>query len=333
LEKHIPIDQLLDFNIIFTSLQHEDVRLNNDLLDSPLNPSLAQILQTQDYRSVMIVPILVQDELIGSLNLMAFNPHAFVPGQAEIGREVANQLGIVIRQAALVNQLRADQENLQALSQRLLGIQESERRKIARELHDEVGQALTGLGLILDMVAKMPADSVAGGLDQAHALVVELMERVSQLSLELRPALLDDLGLLPALLWYIDLYSSRTNITVSFKHSGLEEQRFAAEVETAAYRIVQEALTNVARHARVSVARVAVWFDQGVLGIQVEDEGVGFNPDAVLTVYNSSGLLGMRERAMLLNGMLTIESPPAGGTRLLAEIPVTLQDAKERDEL
>jgi signal transduction histidine kinase len=332
-ENHIPIDSLADFNTVLELLQQDDVQINNDLFSSPLTPPVTQILQIQGYRSMVIAPILVQDELTGSIILLALNPNAFFPEHAEIGREVANQLGIAIKQTTMIDQLRIDQENLQALSQQLLEIQESERRSIARELHDEVGQALTGIALILEMTAQSQDDAIRKGLKQAHSFVVELMERVSQLSLELRPALLDDLGLIPTLLWYLDRYSAQTNIKISLKHSGMEGRRFAPEVETAAYRIVQEALTNVARYARVSEARVTIWFDQGILGIQVEDEGSGFDPDVALSTGNASGLLGMRERALLLNGKLTIESAPGKGTRLLAELPVNGQTFKERDRV
>jgi signal transduction histidine kinase len=320
-----------DLKQVLEAFQGQTVHLNNDLLATPLAPPLARLLVTQDYRSLALAPILVQDELIGSLNLFAFNPKAFHPMHLEIGHEVASQLGIVINQATLVNRLRADQEKLQALSQQLLGIQETERRKIARELHDEVGQALTAIGLTLEMATRFPAEALADQLTQAHALIVELTARVSQISLELRPALLDDLGLLPALLWHLDLYATRTGVNVSFKHSGLEGRRFAAEIETAAYRIVQEALTNIARHAQVSEAKVTVWVDQDILGIQVEDEGSGFDPGAARSGYNSGGLFGMQERAFLLNGKLIIESSQGKGARLLAEIPIHGQAAQESD--
>ncbi len=323
LEKHIPMNKFPEFNAIFELLRQDNIQLNHTEFSSPLKSSMIQILQAQDYLSLMIVPILIQNELIGSLNLLAYHSDAFSSEHQEIGREIANQLGIAINQARMVDQLRTDQENLQALSQRLLEVQETERRNIARELHDEIGQALTGIGLTLEMTSKLRTEALTNSLKQAHTLVVELMERVSQLSLELRPALLDDLGLLPSLLWYLDRYSSQTNVKTIFKHSGLENRRFAPEIETAAYRIVQEALTNVARHAQVSETWVTLWYDQDTLGIQVEDEGQGFDPDVVLATASSSGLLGMQERALLLNGKLTIEFAQGMGTRLLAELPVS----------
>jgi signal transduction histidine kinase len=139
--------------------------------------------------------------------------------------------------------------------------------------------------------------------------------------LDLRPAILDDLGLLPTLLWHIEHYTAQTNVKVNFKHSGLEKQRFAPEVETAAYRVVQEALTNVARHSNAPEATVRVWTQQDILSIEVVDAGRGFDVESVLG-RETSGLTGMCERATLAGGELKIESGLGEGTRLLAELKV-----------
>lgn len=217
--------------------------------------------------------------------------------------------------------LKKTTEQLQTLSRRLMEVQELERRNIALELHDEIGQVLTGLKLTLDLSARLPAAESSESLGRARDLVNELMARVRKLSLDLRPAILDDLGLLPTLLWHIEHYTAQTNVRVNFKHSGLEKQRFPPEVETAAYRVVQEALTNVARHASVREAAVRVWTRQDVLSIEVVDAGLGFDPDTVLG-RETSGLTGMRERATLAGGQMKIESWPGSGTRLLAELKI-----------
>ena len=211
-------------------------------------------------------------------------------------------------------------ERLKSLSRRLMEVQETERRNIALELHDQIGQVLTGLKLILEIGARLPPEQVNRSLDEASLLVNELMARVRNLSLDLRPAMLDDLGLLPALLWHLEHYSAHTQVRVDFKHSGLEKRRFGPAVETAAYRIVQEALTNVARHAQVSEATVRLSTHQQTLLIEIEDKGKGFNTESVLSASETSGLAGMRERAVLLGGGLKIESRPGGGTRLTAEL-------------
>ena len=217
--------------------------------------------------------------------------------------------------------LRKYTRRLQTLSRRLIEVQETERRYLARELHDEIGQFLTGLKLTLEKGWGLPADEVRPTLEQSQALVQELVERVRDLALRLRPSMLDDLGLVPALLWQVERYTAQTGVTVTFRHSGID-RRLAPEVETAAYRIVQEALTNVARHAKVKQVTVSLWADQKTLLIQVEDRGSGFQAEAALSSRTSSGLAGMNERAVLLGGQLRIESTPGEGTCVAAELPL-----------
>jgi PAS domain S-box-containing protein len=212
-------------------------------------------------------------------------------------------------------------QRLQALSRRLLEVQELERRHLARELHDEIGQALTGLKLTLEMRTRLQGDQLHASLAEAQTLVCDLTARVRDLSLRLRPTMLDDLGLRPTLLWHFERYTAQTQVRVVFEQSGLE-RRFPPEVETAAYRIVQEALTNVARHAGTGEVTVRLWLDQDLLCLQIEDPGVGFDLDAVPNAGASTGLSGMQERAELLGGHLTVESGRGVGTRVTAELPI-----------
>jgi signal transduction histidine kinase len=209
-----------------------------------------------------------------------------------------------------------------ALSHRLVEVQETERRGIARELHDEVGQVLTGLKLLLETVARNPGEKSAEALAHAQNLLKEITARVRDLSLELRPSMLDDLGLIHALVWLIERFKSQTGIAIAFVHTGVEGRRFSPEIETSAYRIIQEALTNVARHAGTKTAEVHVWASSELLAVQVEDQGKGFDPDAAARAHASSGLTGMRERAELLGGRLTIDSSPGKGTSVSADFPL-----------
>ena len=146
----------------------------------------------------------------------------------------------------------------------------------------------------------------------------DLIDRVRDLSLDLRPAMLDDFGLLPALRWLFERFFRQVGITVEFEPIGLE-RRFSPDVETAAYRIVQEALTNVARHANVATVAVRAFAADGRLIVEVEDHGTGFDAEGELASASTSGLSGMRERAALIGGRLTIESRPGAGTRIRAE--------------
>ena len=209
---------------------------------------------------------------------------------------------------------------LKTLSARLLQIQEAERRYIAQELHDEIGQSLTGLKLSIENMIFCPAENEQIRLSQIQALVQEILSRIRNMSLDLRPSMLDDFGLLPALLWHFDRYRAQTKVLVNFSHSGLHG-RFSPEIETAVYRIVQEALTNVARHARVNEASVCITAGPEMLEIRVEDAGIGFELDKVRDVADTAGIKWMDERLTLLGGRLKIDSAPESGTRLTARIP------------
>ncbi len=210
-----------------------------------------------------------------------------------------------------------DREGEARLRLQAVLLEEAERRNLARELHDEIGQSLTALKLRLEMAAQGDP-----GLDQAKKIVNELMARVSSLSLDLRPAMLDDLGLLPALLWLFERYTAQTQVEVAFQHEGLDG-RLPREIETAAFRIVQEALTNVARHAASARAEVRVWVapDRRALGVRIADGGRGFDP-AAATRSGRAGLVGMRERAAALGGQLTVDAAPGAGARVSAELPL-----------
>ncbi len=273
-------------------------------------------------RSVLCVPLKVSGRAIGVLSAESENVDAFGENDRQLFANLADQAALAIENAQLYEQMRTARDHLQSLSNRLVEVQETERRHIARELHDEIGQILTGLKLLVEMSIRLPAGEVATNLEEALTLIHELMERVRNLSLSLRPAPLDDLGLLPTLRWHLERYTAQTNVRVALKHAGVEGRRFASEVEMAAYRVVQEALTNVARHAGVSEVTTRLWADRDTLGVQIEDRGVGFDVESALTKGASSGLPGMQERVALLGGQLTIDSAPGTGTRVTAEFPL-----------
>ncbi len=249
---------------------------------------------------------------------------------------VAGIIGVVLdttERAQAERRLREAHDRLAALSGRLVEIQEIERRRIARELHDEIGQALTGVKLMLNTIPVGLSRKAGRSIAEAQDLVDDLMKRVRELSLELRPQMLDDLGLLPALLWHIERFTAQTNIAVDFSHAGLSG-RFAPNIETAAYRIVQEALTNVARHAGVGSVYVRVAVDGERLVVSVADEGKGFDVEAVDAESQTCGLAGMRERAEALAGHLLLRTAPEQGTFLTVALPLSQDGAgsHERNE-
>ncbi|HKP53941.1 MAG TPA: PAS domain-containing protein [Chloroflexia bacterium] len=226
----------------------------------------------------------------------------------------------IARRKEVEEELHTTNRRLRELSARLLEIQEEERRTVARELHDEIGQYLTGLHFMLQASGEQNAGPGDLQLISALAIVDDLTARVRELALNLRPSMLDDAGLAAALLWHTERYALQTGIQVVLKHQGLEA-RLPAPVETAVYRIIQEALTNVARHASTKQVTVQILSD-GNLIVLVEDAGKGFDVGEVLARHSSTGILGMRERVELLGGQFTLESAPGAGARVIAEIPL-----------
>jgi signal transduction histidine kinase len=214
--------------------------------------------------------------------------------------------------------------DLQELSAKLVTAQEQERRHIARELHDEIGQALTAIKVELAF-AQRSIEGTQGPttvLQAARSITDGALHQVRDLSYLLHPAALDEFGLVSAVEEHIKTFSIRHGIAVELSHSSMEG-RLAPETEAAAYRIIQESLNNVAKHASATEAKVYVARQPDALRIVVEDNGIGFDPSAPRSPDRRGlGLIGMRERASYLNGTVVIDSARGRGTRIVVELPV-----------
>ena len=281
-----------------------------------------------DHGVVAVLKVVIRGDPrpYGVLGANTSHPRVFSPDDIYFLSAVANLLADAIGHEKVMEELQAARDRERRLRERLerhsrlvVEGQERERRRIARELHDEIGQILTGLKLTLEDHDRLSSEAAASRLSRARELADELLHRVHDLSLDLRPAILDDLGLQPALLWLTERYRDQTGVHVALRCSGLV-RRLRSEVETAAYRIVQEALTNVARHARVDRATVECALEDGCLRVEVFDDGRGFEVDAV-PVGQSSGLAGMEERARSTGGRISVESTVGLGTTVVAELP------------
>jgi PAS domain S-box-containing protein len=266
-------------------------------------------------RAEMGAPLRVEGKAIGVVRVGSTRT-PFAEEDQRLLHVVADRAAPAIERGRLLETVGESRRRLAVLSQRLVEVQETERREISRELHDEVGQLLTGL------LFKIESHSAGSGRakDEMRVIVNDLIDRVRDLSMNLRPPMLDDLGLLSALTWQIRRFGAQTGIQVRFRYADLD-RRFGGQVEITAFRIVQEALTNVARHAGVKQAKVDVWANAASLGVRIEDEGGGFDVGAALAA-RSTGLEGMRERSRLAGGRLSIESAPGKGTRLSIELPL-----------
>lgn len=240
---------------------------------------------------------------------------------AELNRSLADQVadrtrdlrGEITEREAAERRAEDNAARLQALSNRLLRVQEDERRAVAQELHDQVGQLLTGLRFRLEACRTDPA-----AVEDALGVTDELIHTVRELTLQLRPRMLDDLGLRPALEWHVDRFRRQTGISVELDLA-LPERRLSAVLETTVYRMVQEALTNVARHSGARAAVVTVAADDAALHLEIADRGCGFDPAAARAKHNSLGLAGLAERVHLAGGNLELVSQPGQGTRIHAE--------------
>lgn len=293
--------------------------------------------------------------------VQALNRAAFVQQQNEVAeiyrvtqRQVWRQLGFALAasvgigllatlyagrlEGRLRRQMAKDEENtrdLQRLSGQLINAQEEERRSIARELHDEIGQVLTAIKVEL-AVAQRAVDQAGGSahlLDGARSITDGALHTVRDLSHLLHPALLDDLGLTAAIDWYLRGFSKRHGIRTDLLHDRMDE-RLLPEIEAAAYRIIQEALTNVAKHARATACRVYLQRLPNTILITIEDDGIGFDLAEIeqAGARRGLGLIGVRERVSQLQGTMRLESAPGKGTRLTVELPARVR-ASEPEEV
>ncbi len=245
-------------------------------------------------------------------------------GEGRILRSLAVLTNVTVRRRA-EEALRTSHEQLQVLSRRLIDIQEMERGRIARELHDEIGQALTAVKLNLQRIQRTSAkSSVSRSVSEGIMIVDSAVDEVRNLALDLRPSLLDDLGLVAALRWYTSRQAERAGIEVTFSADSLT-MRPPSDVETACFRVAQEAFTNVVRHAKARGVTVALRWRDEHLELTVGDDGSGFDADAArdwLSTDAHMGLVGMEERVLLIGGSFSIESTPDQGTLVRALFPL-----------
>ena len=272
------------------------------------------------------IPLVAGNKTIGVLALQKTNPDFFNTKHIGLAEAVSAQAAVAIQNAWLFEQVRAGHERLQSLSRRLVEVQESERRYIARELHDEASQSLTALKFGLRLL-EQEVDHPENILPQVAALkrlTDGVLEELHRLAMGLRPASLDYLGLVAALEQLVKDSDQRYKMAVRFRATGFtEERRLPDHVETTIYRIVQEALTNTVRHAQAKNVDVILEQREDKLVVLVEDDGAGFDTRTIGASGASGhlGLVGMQERAQMIGATITIESEPGCGTIIVVEVP------------
>ncbi len=270
--------------------------------------------------SWVTLPIAAGGRVLGFCCLEKHEPDAFTLEHARLAEAVVGQAAVAVQNAWLFQQVRAGHDRLRSLSHRLVEVQEGERIHIARELHDEAGQMLASLMLGLKRLEQQAHDPLAivGVVQELRQVATTVQENLNRLASDLRPASLDHLGLVAALNTFINKMRDQDGIEAQFKAVGWTRERLPAEVEVSIYRIAQEALTNVVRHARATQVDVLLHKAEASITLMVEDNGIGFDPEISSAQL---GLVGMRERCEMLGGSLVVESDPGHRTTLVAEIP------------
>jgi len=300
-------------------------RTDDWMADPRFTKETAHVVLAEGIITQMIVPISMGDDIEGLLYVDNRRPIPFTDIDEAALVQLAEHASIAIRNAKLFAAVQATGERLQVLSSRLLEIQEAERRHIARELHDEVGQALTAVKINLQMLRRLDdRDAAAGRLDDSLGMVDRVLQGVRRLSLDLRPSLLDDLGLPAALRWYVGAQAQRAGLAQEVIAGALPPDLPSA-LATTCFRIVQEAVTNVVRHAHATRLTVTLDTDKGTVHLVVRDDGLGFDVGAArrrALSGESLGLLGLEERTELAGGRVTIESAPGRGTTVRVSLPL-----------
>lgn len=293
----------------------------------PLLQSGACSNPPEDIVGHVSIPLTTPARIVGQLNV-AFKDHKQVEEiDIDLLKMIAPQLVVVVENAKLWAEIQEKESLRKELIKRVVIAQEEERRRISRELHDEFGQELTSLLVRLQVLENMEGNSksyeVIEGLKKS---TLQMLSSIHDLSLELRPTILDDLGLVPALTQFIRSCPGYLGIEVEFGVLGLEDRRLPRAIETTLYRVIQEALTNVARHSGVKEASVYLKLEDSRVVSIVEDNGVGFDVLSVrggLIRNNRIGLYGMEERVSLVGGDFLIISTPGKGTMIRVEIPIS----------
>ncbi|MDE3088152.1 MAG: GAF domain-containing sensor histidine kinase, partial [Chloroflexota bacterium] len=289
--------------------------------------NIAYETEPQSGLSMIAVPLVAHAQTVGALCLAhraAFSNYAVI-------QTLARQLGIALENAWLYEQVQEKEKLRGQLLARAVAAQEEERKRIARELHDDTGQTLTALGVGLGGVE----ETIGQNVELAQYQIAELknmtmhaIDNLRQYISDLRPSVLDDMGLVSAVRWYAQQYSERAGIDIDVQIAGTK-RRLASQVETVLFRIAQEGLNNIRRHAHATHATMRLVFADAAVILTIADDGRGFAVDQVLGVQperRAWGLLGVQERVSLVGGKFKVDSAPGRGTKMTVEIPVVAEE-------
>ncbi|MFQ6122009.1 MAG: GAF domain-containing protein [Dehalococcoidales bacterium] len=286
------------------------------------------LIAAEGLRAFASVPLRSKDKILGVLNIASHEARKFSSDDVRLLEGIARQIATAIENARLHQEVQHKEKIRGELLREIFSIQEEERKRIARELHDETSQVLASLTANLEAATGMlptGTNKAKTVLRKAQALSVNVLDELHRLIYELRPTLLDDLGLVAAIRWLVDNNLGAAGVAVNFKTAG-RVRRLDPQLETILFRVVQEAVYNIAKHAQAKIAEVSLHFEKNAIRVCVRDDGKGFDVGEAISSKarpRGLGLLGMKERVELVNGTLSIQSNPSGGgTELNIKIPL-----------
>jgi PAS domain S-box-containing protein len=303
--------------------QHDSIYIR-DVRELPRSSAYVQTVRAEGLRSFLVAPIGFRDELIGILTLGSDQAGGFEPEDRPIVEELADSVAIALQQARLLDSVRRQREQLRDTLARLAEAEEAERRHVVQALHDRVGQNLTALDLNLSLVRSQLDEGglpqLGARLDDSLSLVAQTNARIRQVMSDLRPPVLDDYGLLSALEWYGSRVSSRTGIRIAVGGDDQTARDLPSRVQNTLFRISQEALNNVVKHARATRVTIDLSASEAAIFLTIRDDGAGFEEQEVVS-SDTWGFLTMRERAESVGARCSIESDPGRGTCVTVEVP------------
>jgi signal transduction histidine kinase len=302
------------------------------LEDISTDPRVAYptLVNAEGLKAFIAVPLRTKDNVLGVINVASRMPHSFTTSDTHLLYSIGDQLGVAIERASLYERLRKARERLRKLARQNLVAEEEERRRIARELHDETSQSLSGLALQLEALIQMSAMSgnqdakFVAGLKKVQSLTIQVHNEVSRVISNLHPALLDTLGLVAAARQHAENRLQPLNINVLIETKGAE-RRFPPDIEAALFRVVQGAIGNIVQHSKAKNASIVLVYQPDEFSLSISDDGQGFDVSEITDVEESGrgrGLFSMRERIGFLGGTSGVESKIGVGTTLWAKIPI-----------
>ncbi len=285
------------------------------------------LLFSEGLKAFASVPLCSKNEVLGVINIASLEPFQFSDRDIQLLNGIAAQVAVAVENAKLHQEVRLQDMSRGELLQEIFSIQEEERKRIARELHDDTSQAVVSLTTSLEAVVTMLPDNIREAtvrLKKAQEQLTVILDGLHRLMYELRPSMLDDLGLVAAIRWLTENSSKRANINIQFKKTG-REKRLSPQIENTLFRVVQEALTNIIKHSRCKNASVSLQYKSDSIEAIIADDGRGFDVNEAISSKQRPrglGLIGMRERVELIKGSLNIDSyPNRKGTEISIKIP------------